>query len=68
MTQYIGYIVSPTAYKKNKDGFRENPVGTGYFKFKRWIKDDVIEYVANKDYWDGPPKMDRLLASRGQGG
>ena len=58
---YIGYIVSPTAVKKDKEGFRKNPVGTGYFKFVKWVKDDYIEYVANKDYWDGPPKMDRLI-------
>jgi peptide/nickel transport system substrate-binding protein len=58
---YIGYIVSPTAVMKDKDGFRENPVGTGYFKFVRWIKDDIIEYEANTDYWDGPPKFDRLI-------
>ena len=58
---YIGYIVSPTAVKKDKDGFRKNPVGTGYFKFVKWVKDDYIEYVANKDYWGGPPKMDRLI-------
>lgn len=58
---YIGYIVSPTAVKKDKDGFRQNPVGTGYFKFVKWVKDDYIEYEANKDYWDGPPKVDRLI-------
>ena len=22
---------------------------------------DYIEYVANKDYWDGPPKLDKLI-------
>jgi len=58
---YIGYIVSPTAVKKDKEGFRNHPVGTGYFKFVKWVKDDYIEYEANKDYWDGPPKVDRLI-------
>ena len=58
---YVGHIVSPTAVKKDPEGFRKNPVGTGYFKFVKWVKDDHIEYVANKDYWDGPPKVDRLI-------
>ncbi len=58
---YIGYIVSPTAVEKDKDGFRMNPVGTGYFKFVKWVNDDYIEYEANKDYWDGPPEVDRLI-------
>jgi len=61
LTLYIGHIVSPTAVQKDKDGFRQNPVGTGYFKFVKWVKDDYIEYEANKDYWDGPPKVDRLI-------
>jgi peptide/nickel transport system substrate-binding protein len=58
---YIGYVVSPTAVKKDKEGFRQKPVGTGYFKFVKWLKDDYIEYEAHKDYWDGPPKVDRLI-------
>lgn len=58
---YIGYVVSPTAVKMDKESFRQNPVGTGYFKFVKWEKDDFIEYEANKDYWEGPPKEDRLI-------
>lgn len=61
LTLYIGHIVSPTAVKKDKDTFRQNPVGTGYFKFVKWVKDGYIEYEANKDYWDGAPKVDRLI-------
>ena len=58
---YVGYIVSPTAVKANAKGFRNKPVGTGYFKFVKQVKDDYIEYVANKDYWDGAPKLDKLI-------
>lgn len=58
---YVGYIVSPTAVKADQEGFRNNPVGTGYFKFVKQVKDDYIEYEANKDYWDGPPKLDKLI-------
>jgi peptide/nickel transport system substrate-binding protein len=38
--------------KADPKGFRNKPVGTGYFKFVKQVKDDYIEYVANKDYWD----------------
>jgi peptide/nickel transport system substrate-binding protein len=58
---YVGYIVSPTAVKNDKEGFRTHPVGTGYYKFVRWVKDDLIEMEANKDYWDGAPKIGRVI-------
>ena len=61
LSGYIWYIVSPTAVKNNPNGFRNKPVGTGYFKFVRQVKDSYIEYEANKDYWDGPPKVDKLI-------
>ena len=56
-----GYIVSPRAVQELKDGFSRNPVGTGYFKFVKWVKDDYMEFEANRDYWDGAPKVDRLI-------
>jgi peptide/nickel transport system substrate-binding protein len=58
---YIGYIVSPTAVKKDREGFRTNPVGTGPFKFVRWERDNFLEYQANADYYLGKPKVDRLV-------
>lgn len=55
-------IVSPAAVKKygNRD-FMRNPVGTGPFAFKTWVRDDHIDLVANKAYWDGAPRLDRLI-------
>jgi len=58
---YIGYIVSPTAVMADPEGFRSNPVGTGPFKFVRWERDNFIEYEANKDYYLGAPKVDKLI-------
>lgn len=40
-----------------------NPVGTGPFQRVQYKKDSLIRYVANKDYWDGAPKVDRLIFS-----
>ena len=37
------------------------PVGTGPFIFKIYVKDNLIRYTANKDYFLGPPKIDNLV-------
>ena len=56
-------ILSPTAFMKDPAGFIRNPVGTGPFKFSKWVKDDRIILEAFKDYWDKPngPYLDRLI-------
>ena len=54
-------IVSPTAAKKDPEGFTRNPVGTGPFMFKEWIKGDHITLVKNPNYWEGPAKLDTMI-------
>jgi len=54
-------IISPTAFKKDPASFFKNPVGTGPFQFKEWIKGDHITLTANPNYWGGPPKLDTLI-------
>ncbi len=58
---YIGYIISPTAFMKDPENFRNNPVGTGPFKFVQWQRDNFLEYEVNKDYYQGAPKIDKLI-------
>ena len=41
----------------NRIPFNELPIGTGPFKVARWIHGDRIEYVANKYYFRGAPKL-----------
>jgi ABC-type transport system substrate-binding protein len=56
-------IISPTAFMKNPKEFLRNPVGTGPFKFVKWVKDDQIILEKNKDYWDksGGPYLDKVV-------
>jgi peptide/nickel transport system substrate-binding protein len=51
-------ILAPKYYKeKDLAHVAKNPVGTGPFKFVRWVKDDRIELAANEQYWRGAPKV-----------
>ena len=54
-------IVSPTAVRKYGVDFFKNPVGTGPFRFKTWIKDDRIVLERNPDHWRENPRLDRLI-------
>ena len=56
-------IISPTAFMKNPKEFIRNPVGTGPFKFVKWVKDDRIILAKNENYWDksGGPYLDKVI-------
>src|SRR5690606_10773574 len=43
-------MVSPTSADNNM----QHPIGTGPFKFDRWVKGDRIELSRYDDYWGGP--------------
>ena len=48
-------IVSP----KTADTNKENPVGTGPFKFSAWAKGSSITIVRNPDYWGTPVALEK---------
>ncbi|HUS99000.1 MAG TPA: ABC transporter substrate-binding protein [Candidatus Thermoplasmatota archaeon] len=54
-------IVSPTNAALWKEDAFKHPVGTGPFKFVEWVKDDHITVEANKEYWRGAPKLDKVI-------
>ncbi|HWK46682.1 MAG TPA: ABC transporter substrate-binding protein [Stellaceae bacterium] len=46
-------MVAPGSVATNKT----NPIGTGPFRFKQWIKGDRVELERSKDYWGTPAKL-----------
>ncbi|WP_436776522.1 ABC transporter substrate-binding protein [Yinghuangia sp. YIM S09857] len=57
----LGYIVSPTAYRADPQGFAHKPVGAGPFTLKEWVPGDHQTYIRNPGYWQhGKPKLDQL--------
>ena len=46
-------MVAPNSEPANKT----NPVGTGPFRFKRWVKGDRVELERNPDYWGAKPAL-----------
>jgi peptide/nickel transport system substrate-binding protein len=46
-------MIAPKSAATNKT----NPVGTGPFRFKQWVKGDRVEMERNPDYWGAQPKL-----------
>ncbi|MCL4459704.1 MAG: ABC transporter substrate-binding protein [Chloroflexi bacterium] len=60
MTQLL---MMPPKYVKEKGNevVASQPVGTGPYVLKQWLKDDKIILEANKDYWGKPPKIKTVI-------
>ncbi len=59
---YYGMIVPPGYLKQNgEDALVRHAVGTGPYRFVRWVKDDRVEVEANPDYWGGRPNISRVV-------
>ncbi|MBI2468377.1 MAG: ABC transporter substrate-binding protein [Candidatus Rokubacteria bacterium] len=54
-------IVPKDVVEQQGDGFGAHPVGTGPFRFVRWERGKEIVLAANPDYFDGPPKLSRVV-------
>ena len=48
-------VLSPDSFDKGKT----EPVGTGPFRFSKWVQGDRIEIVRNDDYWGEAAKLDK---------
>ena len=54
-------IVPKDVVEAEGEAFGAQPIGTGPFRFLRWQRGKEIVLAANADYFDGPPKLARLM-------
>jgi oligopeptide transport system substrate-binding protein len=54
-------IVPRELVEQQGEAFGTQPVGTGPFRFVRWEHGKEIVLAGNPDYFDGPPKLARLV-------
>jgi peptide/nickel transport system substrate-binding protein/oligopeptide transport system substrate-binding protein len=54
-------IVPRELAEEQGEAFGTRPVGTGPFRFVRWERGREIALAANPDYFDGPPRIGRLV-------
>lgn len=62
-TLAIGHarIVPRDLVEQQGSEFGTAPVGTGPFRFVRWERGKEVVLDANQEYWDGAPRIDRLV-------
>jgi peptide/nickel transport system substrate-binding protein len=49
------------ATEKGEEALIKSPMGTGAYKFVKWVKDEQIELVANENYWKGAPAIKHVI-------
>jgi len=45
----------------NNDPFNRNPIGTGPFRFSKWVTGQKVVIKANPDYFEGKPEIEEYL-------
>src|SRR5437660_3926978 len=55
--------ILPPRHYRDKDSSQAGraPVGSGPFRFVRWVRDERIELEANEQYWRGAPRVKTLV-------
>jgi peptide/nickel transport system substrate-binding protein len=61
LAMFPASIVSPQAVRRWGSAFARHPVGTGPFALVEWVPGDRIVLRRNPDYWEGPPRLARLV-------
>src|SRR2546430_1778384 len=54
-------IVPREVVERDPEGFAQKPIGTGPFRFARWDRGKEITLAANPAYFDGPPRLARVV-------
>ena len=58
-----GARIVPKKYieEKGVEYFQEHPVGTGVFKFVKWVPKGPLTLEANERWWGGTPQVKRVI-------
>lgn len=56
-----GFMVSPTAVRKHGRDFGRHPSGTGPFAFDRWESHRAVWLERHPHYWDGGPRLRKVV-------
>lgn len=54
----LGDAVIVSAESLENNAF--HPIGTGPYKFKKWVRGDRVEFERNENYWGALPKMEAI--------
>lgn len=57
LTSASNAMMSPAAVEKFGKDIARNPVGTGPYKVKEWVKGDKLVLERNEEYWGAKPPM-----------
>jgi peptide/nickel transport system substrate-binding protein len=59
---HVGAMLPPKyVQEKGEKELAVNPVGTGPYKFVKWVKDDQLLLEANPNYWRGAPRIKKVI-------
>jgi peptide/nickel transport system substrate-binding protein len=59
---HIGAMMPPKyTQEKGPSYIALHPVGTGPYRFVRWVKDDQLTLEANDRYWGGVPRIKKVV-------
>jgi oligopeptide transport system substrate-binding protein len=54
-------VLPKDVVEQQGDAFGAHPVGTGPFRLSRWDRGRELVLTANPDYFDGPPRLSRVV-------
>lgn len=56
------YVVDEkTVTEMGDEKFNENPIGSGPFVYKQWVRGDRVEFERFDDYWNRKPAYSKLI-------
>ena len=59
---HYGAMLPPKhVQEKGEKDLAANPIGTGPYKFVKWVKDDQLLLEANANYWRGAPRIKKVI-------